>query len=109
MSPALVEYERSGGVAGHQDRLEIKQDGRATVTKRGERRELELAPALLQRIADTLDHAKLQDLPAENPAQGQDLMTYRVTYRTRTIRAMDTAVPWPLQGVLRVLNEILDR
>jgi len=109
MSPALLEYERSGGVAALRDRLVVEQDARASVTRKGRPREIELDAALLRRIVDGLDKGRFLDLRADYTAEGADLMTYSIVYRGHTVRAMDTAVPWSLQPVLHILNDILDR
>ena len=109
MSEALIEYERSGGIAGLRDRLVIQEDGSAVVARRETRREIAVGDAALLRLLDALQQAQFAVLPPDSRAEGRDLMTYRIVYRGHVVRAMDAAVPPPLQPVLRLLNEILDR
>jgi hypothetical protein len=104
----FVEYRRTGGFGGFDDHLVLREDGRATVKRRGGEGEVMLDAKRLDRVRKALDDAGLPSLRDEYRAEGADLFIYRITARSRTITFMDSAVPPPLEPLLRLLNEIVD-
>jgi hypothetical protein len=108
-SETLIEYRRSGGIAGFDDHLVIKKNGEAIVDRKSERREFTLdgdTTDRLQTLFQEADFSQLRRryLPSQ---QGADLFEYVVTYRGHTVRTMDGAVPSSLQPVLEALNRIV--
>lgn len=106
-SATLVEYRRTGGIAGLDDHLIVRANGQATLTRRDQRYEFALERETLSQLQSLLDNAQFTRLSGEYlPSQpGADLFTYTITYRGNTVRSMDTAVPEVLQPALDLLNQ----
>lgn len=105
----LVQYQRTGGIAGFDDQLVIAADGQATLTRRGATSTFTLDKAALAGLTEALDKAGFAGLQAEYlpTGQGADLFDYVVTYRGHAVHTQDTAVPEALQPVLTALNEVI--
>lgn len=108
-SEVLVEYRRSGGLIGADDRLVIRLNGLTTRATRGGRQEFTLPEATLAQLTAALERA---DFPAlreryEPKSDGADRFGYTVIYQGKTVRATDDAVPATLQPALQLLNGIL--
>jgi hypothetical protein len=105
----LIEYRRSGGIAGREDRLVIRSDGTARLTRRGTDVDFSVAADTLARVRALIDSARFSTLRAEYlPARrGADLFEYVVTCQGRTVRTMDTAVPDRLQPLLQLLAGLI--
>jgi len=108
-SAVLIDYRRTGGFVGFDDRLVIDKTYKATLTQKTGRYEFvldqELGDRLLQQFAQAdFTRLKAKYLPADTCC---DLIEYRITYRNHMLRTMDTAVPATLQPVLDSLNEII--
>ncbi len=106
-SDTLVEYTRTGGIAGLDDRLIVRANGQATLTRRDQRYEFALERETLTQLQSLLDSAQFTRLSGEYlPSRpGADLFTYAITYRGHMVRTMDTAVPEALQPALDLLNQ----
>jgi hypothetical protein len=105
-----LEFRRTGGLAGVDDRLAIDQQGNATLTRSGQTSQLALGAETVGQLQDLLDQAGFDQLNAEYlpSGQGADLYEYAITYRERTVRTADTAIPGALQPLIDVLNRIVD-
>ncbi|MDD1677279.1 MAG: hypothetical protein LUQ40_06050 [Methanomicrobiales archaeon] len=108
----LVEYQRTGGIAGFNDHLTVFSNGTTFVSRRGD------VPVVvimnqsdLDRLVRLFDDAGFTNLAPDYPpaSPGADYFDYRVTYRGKTVHAVDTGVPPALEPVLRALNEIVSR
>jgi hypothetical protein len=109
-SPLLIEYRRTGGIAGFDDQLTIFENGTATLTRRGGQEvRFILTDAELRNLSGLLQAAGFSDLdPEYPPAQpGADYFDYRITYQGKTVHAVDTGIPVRLEPVLRALNTIV--
>jgi hypothetical protein len=108
-SDVLIEYRRSGGFAGLDDHLVIKKNGEAVLTRRSERYEFTLDTDTMEHLQGLFAEAEFSQLRREYlpSRQGSDLFEYVVTYRGRTVRTMDGAVPSSLQPTLEALNRIV--
>lgn len=104
----LVEYSRTGGFAGFDDHLLVREDGRASVRRRGGEADVALDAKRLERLKVALSGAGLDELRDEYRAEGADLFSYRIVAQGRTVTFMDSAVPPSLMNLLRLLNEIVD-
>ena len=108
----LVAYSRSGGIAGFDDRLDVSRAGVAVITRRGGPAvRVLLSPkelAELERVLEAADFPSLEPeyLPTWPVADG---FAYAVTYRGRTVRAADDAVPSALVPVLAALDSVVAR
>jgi len=108
----LIEYHRSGGITGREDRLVVLTDGTARLSRQGTvaadyqvgADTLTELRAMLQRI----DFRGMRDeyLPTR---RGADLYEYVVIYEDRRIRTMDTAVPPELQPLIQLLSGLANR
>ena len=104
----LVEYSRTGGFANFDDHLVLREDGRASVRRRGGDGEVNLDAKHLQRVRSVLDGAGLESLREAYKVDGADQFTYTITVRHWTITCNDGAVPPALEPVIRALNEVVD-
>lgn len=107
----LVEYHRSGGIAGREDRLVVRSDGTAHLSQRGIEADFTVAPDTLAQLRTLLAGIDFASLRAEYlPARrGADLFEYVVVYEGRRVRTMDTAVPDTLQPLLQLLSRLTAR
>lgn len=108
-APALVEYQRSGGIAGRDDRLVVHTDGTARLYRRGAVSDFALGGDTLAQLRSLLQAIKFEALRSEYlpPRPGADLFEYVVVYGSRRVRAMDTAVPSELQPLIQLLNGLV--
>jgi hypothetical protein len=110
-TPALVEYHRSGGIAGFEDRLVIRTDGAAHLSRRQVALDFTVPPDTLEQLRKLLGEVPVDELRAEYlPARaGADLFAYVVSFRGKSIRCVDTAIPPELQPLVQLLNGIASR
>jgi hypothetical protein len=109
---ALVEYRRSGGIAGRDERLVVQTDGTARVSRRGAvMSDFEMDADSLAQLRSLLESIEFSSLRAEYlpPRTGADLFEYVVVYRGRKVRTMDTAIPSELQPLISFLSGLLNR
>jgi hypothetical protein len=109
-APALfVDYQRTGGIAGVNDRLVIFDNGVTLVSSRTTSREILLNQSNLEQISAVFDTAQFPMLEGNYTSRrgGADLMQYSITYHGRTVNTEDTAVPLSLEPVITDMNLIL--
>ncbi|MCS6883444.1 MAG: hypothetical protein RMK84_13210 [Oscillochloridaceae bacterium] len=109
-SRVLIEYHRSGGFVGLDDRLIIREDGETSLTRKERRFSFTLDRATVNQLADLFTTAGFMQLRKEYMPQraGPDLFTYVVTYRGHTVRTMDGAIPPALDPILEQLDQIVE-
>ena len=105
----LVDYYRTGGFAGFNDRLVIFDNGVAVVSGKNVNHEIELNQSDIDRITMVFNESQFSMLEGNYSArQGSvDLIKYSISYHTKTVNAEDTAIPPSLQLVIDELNRIL--
>jgi hypothetical protein len=106
----LVEYRRTGGIAGFNDHLTVFPNGTAFLSRRGDAlTTFVMSPQDQDNLTRVFDSAGFASLGSEYPpaSPGADYFDYVVTYRGKTVHAVDTGVPPALEPVLRALNEIV--
>jgi hypothetical protein len=110
-APPLVEFHRSGGIAGFDDRLVIRTDGSAHLSRRQIDADFTVPPDTLERLRALLRDVPVETLRAEYlpPRAGADLFQYVVTFRGKGIRCVDTAIPPELQPLIQLLNGLAGR
>jgi len=108
---ALIEYRRSGGITGREDRLVVQSDGTVHLSRRAALTDFHLTPETLAQLRALLDSTDFRGLRAEYlpPRRGADLFEYVVIYQGRTVRAMDTAIPPELQPLIQLLSGLANR
>lgn len=106
----LLEYQRTGGIAGLDDRLVIDSAGKAALTRKDQEFSFTLSADELKAIEDGLAAVKFSQLEEEYlPAnQGADLFDYQLTYGGYTVHLVDTAVPEGMLPVLELLNQLME-
>lgn len=107
----LVEYHRTGGIAGFDDHLLIHENGTAMVSRRGTTGTFTLATEELVALNTLFEQARFHDLRSSYPAPtpGADYFSYEITYRSHTVTTEDTGVPPVLTPIIGRLNELLQR
>jgi hypothetical protein len=109
-SGQLVDYRRSGGIAGFEDRLTVSRSGVGVHTPRsGVPRVFRVSPAALADLERALEAADFQSLdPSYLPTTPiADAFAYTITYLGGTVVTSDGAVPTPLEPVVAGLNRLL--
>src|SRR5512135_1368435 len=103
----LIDYRRTGGLAGFNDHLTINMDGSAVLQRRNNQVQFTLDQGTLNRLEILFNNASFSKLKKNySPAQpGADLFEYTLTYRGYTVQMMDTAIPEELQPILQSLNQ----
>ncbi|MBW3546537.1 MAG: hypothetical protein KY452_00150 [Actinobacteria bacterium] len=110
-APAIVEYRRSGGIAGFSDVLTVDlSSGRArlgtTVNGPGD---FEVPSETLAAVRKAAEDARFPELrSAYRGSAVVDDIVYEVSYRGRTVRASDGAVPERLQPLIRLLSSLVE-
>lgn len=109
-APTLfVDYQRTGGIAGVNDRLVIFDNGVALVSSRTSSREILLNQSDLEQISAVFDAAQFPMLEGNYTSRrgGADFMQYSISYQGRTVNTEDTATPPSLEPVIREMDRIL--
>lgn len=107
----LVIYHKSGGIAGVDETLTIRQGGVAEWRARGANpKSLLLSEPTLLPIRRLLEQKEFSELQPLYSAEGADLFTYTITARdsngkTKVVTTMDRAVKPDYLGVLIVTLE----
>jgi hypothetical protein len=108
--PAVfVDYHRTGGTAGVDDRLVIFDNGIAAISSRSVSTELGLNLSEMDRISALLGQAQFSQLQTNYPAPhaSDRLMNYSISYHRKTVTVQDSAIPPGLQPVIDELNLII--
>jgi hypothetical protein len=109
-SPAvLVDYYRTGGIAGFSDRLVIFDNGIALVSSKTFNREIDLNQTDIDRIITLFDQAQFPKLEGNYSARpgSVDLIKYTISYESVMVSTEDTAIPPSLKPVIAELNRIV--
>lgn len=112
----LVEYRRTGGIAGLNDHLIIRSDASATLQQKGQPdAAFTVDPQVLDDLKQTLEAADFDALAGvHEPGRAiPDAFHYTVVYTTdggrQTVEATDGAIPDDLAPVLDQLNTIISQ
>jgi hypothetical protein len=105
----LVDYHRTGGTAGANDRLVIFNNGVAVISGGSANTEISLNDTDLTFISTLFNESDFSQLQANYPApqQSPELMTYTVTYLGKTVTAQETDIPPSLETIIGALDSIL--
>jgi hypothetical protein len=107
----LLDYHRTGGIAGVDDRLIIFDNGMALISTKTVNREFQINQVEIERIQRIFSQAEFTSLQGNytSPYSGADFLHYSITYQNKTIMTEDTVIPYSLQPVIRELNALLTR
>ena len=108
----LIEYHRSGGIAGREEQLVVLSDGTARLSRRGAMAaDYQVGADTLTELRALLDRIDFRGMRDEYlpTRRGADLFEYVLIYQDRRIRTMDTAVPPELQPLIQLLSGLANR
>ncbi|MDD1703002.1 MAG: hypothetical protein LUQ31_08500 [Methanoregula sp.] len=107
----LVDYHRTGGISGVDDRLVIFDNGNAVYAGKSSGAELVLNATDLELIKVLFNQSQYSQFESSYsaPRDYPDLMTYAITYHGKTVTVEDTAIPPRLQPTIDNLNRIISR
>ena len=112
-TPALVEYQRSGGIAGQTIRLVVQGDGSAQLYGRIDTTNVTVPQDTLERLKHVIEGINFDTLRAEYQPppteRGADRFEYVVACRGRRVKMQDGAVPADLQPLIDLLNGVVRR
>ena len=105
----LVDYYRTGGFAGFNDRLVVFDNGVAVISGKNVNYEIDLNRSDLDRISQVFNTSQFSILEGNYSARhgSVDLIKYTISYHGKTVTAEDTAIPPSLQSVIDELNRVL--
>ena len=111
VSSPLIEYHRSGGIRGTDDRLVIRDDGTATLNRNGSASNITVTSDVVDRLRRALSQSQFGSLRSEYEAPrgggGADMYEYAITHKGHTVRAKDASLPEALHPVISILDRIL--
>ncbi|MDD1695012.1 MAG: hypothetical protein LUQ71_09845 [Methanoregula sp.] len=105
----MLDYHRTGGFAGVDDRLVIFDNGAAVIATRSANREFLVNQSEIERMNRFFEQAGFDSLQENytSPYSGADFMQYSITYQNKTVITEDTVIPYTLQPVIRELNAFI--
>ena len=105
----VVDYQRSGGIAGMNDRVVIFDNGAALISTRSVNTEITVNQTDLDSIDAIFTQAKFSGLEGNYTSgrNGADLFQYRISYRGKTVNTEDTAIPAALEPVIDAMNQMV--
>jgi hypothetical protein len=109
-APALfIDYYRTGGIAGLNDRLVIFDNGVTVVSTKTSSKEMVLNTSDIDRITNIFTQAQFSILQENYPAphEGADLIKYSINYHGKTVTTEESAIPPSLLPVIDELNSYI--
>jgi len=105
----VMNYHRTGGIAGVDDRLVVFDNGYAVLSTKTSSHDFQVSTPELARIIRLFESSDFNSLEGNYTVRhtGADLMQYRITYFDKTIVTEDTVIPDSLQPVITRLNTII--
>jgi hypothetical protein len=106
----LVDYQKTGGIAGLDNRLVIFTNGAGLISGKNVNREISFNQSELKRIDEIFSSVRFSQLEPSYTSRrgGADLIKYAISYRNLTVTTEDTAIPPPLQPAIDEMNRIMD-
>ncbi|MHB8163777.1 MAG: hypothetical protein ACYDDV_05420 [Methanoregula sp.] len=105
----FVDYHRTGGIAGMDDRLVIFDNGVTVISRKTASTEITLNQTDLERITGIFNEAQFSQLGGNYTARhgSADYYRYTISYHSKTVNADESAVPPLLQPVIDEMNRII--
>jgi hypothetical protein len=105
----MLEYYRTGGIAGLDDHLLIREDGKAILTRKINQFEFTLSTDAINQLNNLCEQASFSELSHQYfpKNKGSDLFEYRIIYHGYSVKTMDGAIPKSLQPIINELNQII--
>ncbi len=106
----LIDYHRTGGIAGFNDHLVVFSNGNASVTRNTGSVQFTMTPAEIRNLQALFEYSGFSSLNSTYPAptEGADYFQYSITYHGKTVTTEDTGIPDALVPVINALNEIIN-
>jgi hypothetical protein len=106
----LVSYERTGGLAGVDDRVEVSAGGGVIVRHRdGATNRTRLSVRRLRALRRAVTAARFERPVATRPTNCDDCFHFRLHHGGHTLSFSQLAVPARVNGVLRILTPLAGR
>ncbi|WP_321504835.1 hypothetical protein [uncultured Methanoregula sp.] len=107
----LVDYQRTGGTAGLDDRLVLFDNGEGIVSSKTKNTIIMLNQSDLDHISAVFGETQFSMLEGNYTSRrgGADFIQYRISYHGKIVKTEDSATPPSLQLVIDELNRILSR
>jgi len=105
----LVEYKRTGGIAGFQDQMVVFENGQVVYSRKDNGGTFTVPAETLHRIRALLENADFPALAPHYPAAspGADYFFYSLTYREKTVTTETGGIPPRLEPVIMQLDALL--
>ena len=105
----FVDYHRTGGIVGFDDRLVIFDTGAGIVAGKTRNTEITLNQTDLDHITALFDTSGFSRLEGNYTSRrgSADLIQYSISYRGKTVKTEDSATPPALQPVIDELDRIV--
>ncbi|MDD1716239.1 MAG: hypothetical protein LUQ01_04505 [Methanolinea sp.] len=105
----LVDYTRTGGIAGMDDHMVVFSNGQTVFTTRQKTGEFTLPAEDLLSVENLIRQADFPHLNASYPApsQGADYFYYTLTVGEKTVQTETTGIPANLAPLISRLEELL--
>ena len=109
-SGLLVSYERTGGIAGVDDRVVVSATGAVTVRHRnGVRHHSRLSAQNLRSLRRAVAAAHFERPVSAGPNGCADCFFFRLTHRGHVLSFSQLGAPARVNGVLRILTPLAER
>ncbi|MCK9579620.1 MAG: hypothetical protein M0Q92_04120 [Methanoregula sp.] len=104
----MVDYQRTGGIAGVNDRLVIFDNGVAMISTRKIMTEFSLNQTELELIDSLFKANRFMELEGNytSAREGADFLQYSISYCGKTVKTEDTAIPDQAQPIIDEMNRI---
>ena len=105
----VVEYNRTGGIAGFQDHMVVFENGQVVYKRKDNAGMFTIPDETLQGIRDILEKADFPALAPHYPAKspGADYFFYSITYQRKTVTTETGGIPPSLEPVIMRLDALL--
>ncbi len=105
----LVDYQRTGGFAGFDDRVVIFDNGVALVSTKTSITEITLSQEDLGRIRELFAAARFGELEAQytSARESADLLQYSITYKGKIVQTEDTVIPPQVLPVIEEMDRLI--
>ncbi|MFA4877471.1 MAG: hypothetical protein WC586_08660 [Methanoregula sp.] len=107
----LVDYQRTGGIAGFDDRMVLFDNGEGVVSSKTRNTVIALNQSDLDHISAVFKEAQFSMLEGNYTSRrgGTDFIQYRISYHGKTVKSEDSATPPSLQLVIDEMNLVMSR
>ena len=105
----IVEFTKSGGITGLQQKMIISNNGHGilTGTQTANPDGFDLDESAMANLRQTLEDSRIDELSGQSfPCEGADQFTYSITHMGNTVTMCDDLVPEQLREAVDLLEDI---